>query len=181
MLDVEQNRSAQKYSPREILGRIVWILVQPFFRFSPRPCFGWRRFLLRCLGAKIGRQVNIYGSATIYYPWKFEAGDQSAVGEHAYVYNLGSVIIGARTTISHRAHLCAGTHDYSKPDLPLLKPEIHIGSGCWVAAGAFVGPGATIGDNTVIGARSVVSGQIPPGVIAAGNPCRVIKQRPMHA
>ena len=58
MLSVAQNRSAQKYAPNEMARRVCWMLLRPFFRFSPRPCFGWRNFLLRCLGATIGRDVN---------------------------------------------------------------------------------------------------------------------------
>ncbi|PYK04897.1 MAG: hypothetical protein DME67_06895 [Verrucomicrobia bacterium] len=54
MLDIKQNRRARKYSSGEIIRRVLWAFAQPLFRFSPRPCFGWRRFLLRCFGAKIG-------------------------------------------------------------------------------------------------------------------------------
>ncbi len=56
---------------------------------------------------------NIYNSATIYMPWNLEVGDWSSIGEHAFIYNLGRVTIGSKTTIFHRAHLCAGTHDYT--------------------------------------------------------------------
>src|SRR5207249_8917430 len=116
MLDVKQNRRARKYSSGEMTRRVLWTLVQPLFRFSPRPCFGWRRFLLRCFGAKIGRSVHVYPSATIYFPWNLEVGDESAIAEHTFIYNLGRVTLGARVTISHRAHLCAGTHDHTKAD-----------------------------------------------------------------
>src|SRR5438093_10525171 len=108
MLDIEQNRRARKYSSGEIIRRILWSLAQPFFRFSPRPCFGWRRFLLRCFGAKIGRSVHVYPSATIYFPWNLEAGDEIAIGEHASVDNLGRVSVRPRATVSHRPHVSAG-------------------------------------------------------------------------
>ncbi|MDQ3117954.1 MAG: hypothetical protein M3Q89_00030 [Verrucomicrobiota bacterium] len=67
MLDVSENCRAQKYTPDVMARRICWVLLRPLFRFSPRPCFGWRSFLLRMLGAQIGRDVHIYSSATIYY------------------------------------------------------------------------------------------------------------------
>lgn len=51
---------------------------------------------------------------------------------------------------------------------------IHIGRNCWIGAGALILPGVTIGDNTVIGAGSVVTRDIPSGVVAVGNPCRVL-------
>ena len=52
---------------------------------------------------------------------------------------------------------------------------IVIGDNAWLAAGVIVCPGVTIGDNSVIGAGSVVVSDIPAGVLAAGNPCRVIR------
>ena len=172
MLDIEQNRRIRKYSSGEMTRRVLWTLLQPLFRFSPRPWFGWRSFLLRCFGAKIGRSVHIYPSATIYFPWNLEAGDGSAIGEHAFVYNLGRVTIGARATISHRAHLCAGTHDHTKADFPLLRPPIVIGPEVWICADAFVGPGVTIGEGAVVGARAVAMKDVRPLGIVIGNPAR---------
>ena len=177
MLDIEQNRRARKYSSREMIRRVLWTLMQPLFRFSPRPCFAWRRFLLRCFGAKLGRNVHVYPSAMIYFPWNLEAGDESAIGEYAYIYNLGRVTIGARATISHRAHLCAGTHDHTKSAFPLLRPPIFIGDQSWVCADAFVGPGVTIGEGAIVGAGAVVTKDVAPWMIAIGNPARAIKRR----
>jgi galactoside O-acetyltransferase len=53
---------------------------------------------------------------------------------------------------------------------------VHIGKNCWLGAGVVVLPGVTIGDNTVIGAGSVVTKDIPSGVVAVGNPCRVLRE-----
>ena len=177
MLNVEQNRRARKYSSSELVRRVLWSLAQPLFRFSPRPCFAWRRFLLRCFGAKIGRSVHVYPSATIYFPWNLEAGDESAIGEQAFIYNLGPVTLGPRVTISHRAHICAGTHDYTKPDFPLLRPPISIGAEAWICADAFVGPGVTIGQGAIVGARAVAMKDVQPGSIVIGNPARETKRR----
>jgi putative colanic acid biosynthesis acetyltransferase WcaF len=179
MLDIEKNRRARKYSSSEMTRRVLWTLMQPLFRFSPRPCFGWRRFLLRCFGAKLGRDVHVYPSAMIYFPWNLEAGDESAIGEYAFIYNLGPVTIGARATVSHRTHLCAGTHDHTKPDFPLLRPPIAICAQAWICADAFVGPGVTIGEGAIVGAGSVVMKDVKPWMIAVGNPARTIKRREM--
>jgi putative colanic acid biosynthesis acetyltransferase WcaF len=177
MLDIEQNRRARKYSSGEMIRRVLWTLMQPLFRFSPRPCFGWRRFLLRCFGAKLGRDVHVYPSAMIYFPWNLEAGDESAIGEYAFIYNLGRITIGPRATISHRAHLCAGTHDHTKREFPLLRPPIAIGVEAWICSDAFVGPGVTIGEGAIVGAGAVVTKDVAPWMIAVGNPARVIKRR----
>lgn len=177
MLDVEQNRKAQKYSRSEMARRVIWGCVKPLYRCSPRPCFAWRAFLLRLFGAKIGRHVHIYNSATIYFPWNLEAGDHSAIGEHAYIYNLGPVSIGERATISHRAHLCAGTHDYMREDFPLLRLPIQIGAQAWVCADALVGPGVSVGEGAIIGAGAVAMHDVEPWMIVVGNPARALKRR----
>ena len=57
----------------------------------------------------------------------------------------------------------------------ILKP-IHVGDNVWFGSGVTVLPGVTIGSDSVIGAGSVVTRDIPAGVFAAGNPCRVIKK-----
>src|SRR5205809_8142572 len=162
MLDIQQNRRTRKYSFGEMTRRVLWALAQPLFRFSPRPFFGWRRFLLRCFGARIGRNVHVYPSATIYFPWNLEAGDESAIGEQAFIYNLGRVTLGPRVTISHRAPLCAGTHDHTKPAFPLLRPPIVICSDAWICADAFVGPGVPIGEGAIVGARAVAMKDVEP-------------------
>ena len=57
---------------------------------------------------------------------------------------------------------------------------IHIGKNCWLGAGVIVMPGVTIGDNTVIGAGSIVTKDIPSGVVAVGNPCKVLRKISEH-
>ena len=76
-----------------------------------------------------------------------------------------------------RAHLCAGTHDHTKSDFPLLRPPILIGDQSWVCADAFVGPGVTIGEGAIVGAGAVVTKDLAPWMIAVGNPARAIKRR----
>jgi putative colanic acid biosynthesis acetyltransferase WcaF len=176
-LDIDTNRSAQKYSRKELFLRVLWGFGRLVFRFSPRPCFGFRRWLLRCFGARVGSSVNVYPSAIIYYPWNLEIGDGSAIGEWALIYNLGQVRIGARSTISQRVHLCAGTHDYRKVDMPLIKPPIIIGDEVWVCADAFVGPNVEIGDRAIVGAASVVMKDVAAGIIVAGNPAQKLEER----
>jgi len=176
-LDIVANRNSVKYNPIELYWRILWSLVSPLFRYSPRVCFGWRRFLLRIFGAKVGRNTNIYGTAIIYMPWHLTIGEYSSIGEWALIYNLGHVTIGDRATISHRTHLCAGTHDYSDPTLPLLKPTIELGDQVWICADSFVGPGVSVGEGAIVGAGSVVARNVTAWSVVAGNPARFIKKR----
>ena len=56
----------------------------------------------------------------------------------------------------------------------LIPKPVHIGNGVWIGSGSIILPGVTIGDNAVIGAGSVVTKDVPEGMIAVGNPARVI-------
>jgi putative colanic acid biosynthesis acetyltransferase WcaF len=180
-LDIQSNRAATKYSRSEMIWRILWSFGQWLFRFSPRPCFAWRRAVLRCFGAAVGKNVNTYPSTRIYFPWNLTVSDWSAIGEEVLIYNLGPVTLGKKVTISHRAHLCAGTHDYTRPELPLIKPPIEIGDQAWVCADAFVGPGVVVGEGAVVGARAVVMKNVEPWTVVAGNPARFVRKRELKA
>jgi putative colanic acid biosynthesis acetyltransferase WcaF len=177
VLDIAANRKAIKYSKGELIRRLAWSVGQFLFRCSPRPCFGWRRFILRCFGARIGKHVNTYASTRIYFPWNLAVGDWSALGEGVLLYNPGQITLGEKVTISPGAHLCAGTHDYRDPEMRLLKPPIRIEDQAWVCADAFIAPGIVVGEGAVVGARSVVTKNVEPWTVVAGNPAKPIGKR----
>ncbi len=179
-LDIDAARAARPYTRREYVGRALWALASPLFRCSPRPLFGWRRFLLRCFGAGVGQGVHVDPGARIEIPWNLTLGDHAAIGAGVWVYNLGPIRIGARATVSHRAHLCGGSHDYADPALPLLRTGLEIGDDAWVCADAFVGPGVRVGAGAVVGAAAVAMRDVEPWTVVAGNPARMVKRRELR-
>jgi putative colanic acid biosynthesis acetyltransferase WcaF len=114
------------------------------------------------------------------HPWLLTLGEHSILADRVRVYNLGQVTVGNHTVVSQDVSLCAGTHDYTVSNLPLRRATITLGDGVWICAEAFIGPDVRVGDNTVVGARAVVGKDVPPGVVVAGNPARIIKDRPMN-
>jgi putative colanic acid biosynthesis acetyltransferase WcaF len=100
------------------------------------------------------------------------------VGPRVAIYNLAQVSLRRGANVSQNCHLCAGTHDYLRWDMPLVAQPIVIGENAWLGADVFVGPGVSIGRLSVIGARSVVVKDMPESSVCAGNPCRVLKPRP---
>jgi putative colanic acid biosynthesis acetyltransferase WcaF len=176
-LDIAANRGAHKWTRKELAGRLMWGLAHPFFGWSPRLLWGWRRALLRLFGARIGREVHIFPSVRIAVPWNLDIGDQSAIGDRATLYSLGPITLGERVTISQGAHLCAGTHDYHDPAMPLLKLPIVVGSDAWICADAFIGPSVCVGARAIVGARCVVMKDVVSGAIVVGNPAQQLRQR----
>jgi putative colanic acid biosynthesis acetyltransferase WcaF len=159
---------------RRLVWNVVWLL---FFRSSPRPLFGWRRWVLRCFGARIGTKASIYPTTKIWGPWHLEMGDYSCLGPDVDCYCMAPIRIGHNATVSQYAYLCTGTHDISDPHMKLVAYPINIGDGAWVCAGVFVGPGVTLGEGAVAGARSSVFKDVEPWAVVGGNPAKFIKKR----
>ena len=154
--------------------QVVWLLL---YRPTPRLFHPWRCLLLRLFGAKLGRAVHPYPSARIWAPWNLEMGDHACLSEGVDCYCVAPVRIGAQTTVSQYSFLCTASHDYTRADMPLVTAPITIGERAWITADVFVGPGVTIGDGAVVTARSSVFTDIPPWVVARGNPAVPVKAR----
>jgi len=81
--------------------------------------------------------------------------------------------------VGHRSFLIGFTHDYSDPTFrtggALSYYPIRVGKGAWVGANVVILKGVTIGQGAIVGAGSVVTKNIPDNVLAAGNPCRIIR------
>jgi putative colanic acid biosynthesis acetyltransferase WcaF len=88
------------------------------------------------------------------------------------------VTIGERVSISQYAHICAGTHDFTRPDMPLIRPPITIEDDVWIATEAFVGPNVTVGRSAILGARGCAFRDLEGGMIHGGNPARALRPRP---
>jgi len=158
--------------------QLWWVVQALLFRPSPQIFYGWRRFLLRLFGARIGKGVLIRPSATVTYPWKLSIGDWSWVGDNATLYTLGEIAIGDNAVVSQHAYLCTGSHDFTRPSFDIYTNPIRVEAEAWVAAHVFVGPGVTIGRGAVVGACSVVLKDVPPMMVCAGNPLRTLRTRP---
>lgn len=161
-----------------VLWGLVWLLL---FRPSPKPMFGWRRFLLSLFGAKLGRTTVVHPSCTITMPWKLTVGEHSCLGPNVNCYNIGGLTVKDNTTISQNVHLCTSSHDYTTPNMIQTFGEIVIEDQVWLCADAFIGPGTKIGTGAVVGARAVVTRDVEPWAVVAGNPAKFIKRREIKA
>ena len=157
--------------------QLWWIVQGTLFRMSPQFLYGFRRFLLRLFGAKIGKNVIVRPTVKITYPWKISIGDYSWIGDDVVLYSLGEIEIGKNVVISQKSYLCTGSHNYLKSDFPIFAKKITIEDEVWLATDVFIAPGITIGKATVVGARSSVYKDLPGNKICIGNPAQIIKNR----
>lgn len=168
-----------KLSKRSQLLRLLWSCVWMLL-FRPTPSwafFGWRNFLLRLFGAKIGKGSKIRPTCRVWAPWNLEIGRLVALADNVDCYAVAPIRIGDKVAISQGAYLCTASHDISSPGMELIYRPIAIGTRAWVAARAFVGPGVTIGEGAVVGACAVVTKDVKSWTVVAGNPARYIRDR----
>lgn len=174
----DRHRSA--WTLREKVGRLAWAAAeQTLFRLSFHSWDRWRCWLLRRFGARIGPGCVVRRTVRIEVPWNLTLGKHVGIGDGARLYSLGPIRIGDYATVSQYAHLCAGSHDHSRVDLPLLRTPITIGTQAWVAADAFVGPGVVVGEGALLGARGCAFSDLRPWTIYGGNPATPLKNRVM--
>ena len=135
-----------------------------------------RRILRELLGA---------GSDTVLMqpPFFCDYGTNIRLGTRCFfnfncvVLDVSTVTVGDYTLFGPAVQIYTAMHPFDaelRRRLEFAKP-VEIGSDVWVGGGAIVCPGVRIGSRTVIGAGSVVTRDIPDGVLAVGNPCRVIR------
>ena len=173
-----EDRHFSPYSTKEKINRLLWAAVQAtVFRFSFHTCNWWRIFLLNMFGAAVHNTCVIRRTVRVECPWNLTMGKSSCLGDGAIVYCLGKITIGERVSVSQYAHLCAGTHDYTKTEMPLIRPPIIICDDVWLATDSFVGPNVTVGEWSILGARGVAMRDLDPHTIYAGNPAVIIKKR----
>ncbi len=137
-----------------------------------------RRALLEELFGSVGEGAHVEPPLHCDYGCNVHAGARFFANFGLIVLDECRVAIGDDVMIGPRVSLCCAGHpidaavrtsglEYGKP--------ITIGNNVWIGAHTVVNPGVTIGDNTVIGSGSVVTKDVPANVVAAGNPCRVLR------
>ncbi|QNK76810.1 colanic acid biosynthesis acetyltransferase WcaF [Winogradskyella sp. PAMC22761] len=161
----------------KVVVQLWWIVEKTLFACSPQFFYGWRRFLLRSFGAKIGKKVLIRPSVKITYPWKVSIGDYSWVGEDCVLYSLGNIMIGKHVAIAHGVYFNTGMHDHTKKKFDIGYKSVVVEDEAWITNDVYIAPGVHIGRGCVIGARSNVFKNMPEGFICYGNPANVIKKR----
>ena len=134
--------------------------------------------LLKEILGKTGEYVNIEAPFHCDYGYNIEVGENFFANYNFTVLDVGKVRIGANAQIAPNVSIYTAGHPVH-PDSRNSGYEygidITIGDNVWIGGNVCILPGVTVGDNVVIGAGNVVTKDIPDNVIAAGNPCRILR------
>ena len=187
MTEREKIHSGNIYWPSDpsiMEEQLAYLDLMDEYNRTPRRLQAERLAMLPKLFAEVGE--NCYIESPYFANW---GGHHVHLGSNIYA-NAGlklvddtHIYIGDCTMLGPNVVIATAGH----PIDPELRGKglqynlpVRIGRNCWLGAGVIVMPGVTIGDNTVIGAGSVVTKDIPAGVVAVGNPCRVLRQVGEH-
>lgn len=187
MTDKERMHTGDLYLPGdESIMKEQLLRLEKLYDFnSTRPSeLEKRQALMKEMFAEVGE--NCYIEPPFYAN---HAGAHVHLGSNVYlnfavtmvddthIYVGDCCMFGPNVTVATAGH----------PILPELREKayqynmpVRIGNNCWIGTGAVILPGVTIGDNTVVGAGSVVTKDLPPNVIAVGNPARVLREIGEH-
>ena len=166
------------YNPGPPLKRFAWYCINSvFFKSSLFPFYGFKVFLLRLFGAKIGKDVLIKPGVNIKYPWLLETGNNVWIGEKVWIDNLAKVTLGNNVCLSQGSLLLTGNHNYANRAFDLIVRTIVLEDGVWIGARAIVCGGAVCRNHVVVSVGSVVTGELEAMGIYRGNPAVKIKER----
>lgn len=161
---------------------LCWTIVnQTLFRYSPFFCYGWRRFLLRCFGARIARTATVSRRVTFQAPWNLVMGEKSMIGMDSFVQCHGPVILGENVVIGEFAKVITGGHSANSKSYKPYASQIEFCDNSWVATGAIIASGGRrklkVGEGAIVGVGAVVLLSVPRMTVVAGNPAQEICQR----
>ena len=143
-------------------------------------CFGFKRWLLRRTGAKVGKNVRICSSVLFVGSGSLEIGDNTWIGHRCIISTSSSIKIGSDCDIAPNVYIGNGTHRIT-PDRKRIadieiSEDIIIENGCWLCAGSIILPGVTVKDKSVVAAGSVITrSPNEEMVLLAGIPAKIKK------
>lgn len=134
--------------------------------------------LIRQIIGKAGKELWVESNFFCDYGYNIEVGEKFYINHNCVILDCAKVKFGNNVLIGPNCGFYTANHpidcELRNAGLENAKP-ITVGNNVWIGGGVTVLMGVTIGDNTVIGAGSVVTKDIPSNVVAAGNPCKIIK------
>ena len=135
--------------------------------------------LLKGLLGKTGEEFRVTAPFWCDYGFNIELGENFYVNHSCVILDCAKVTFGDNVFVGPDCGFYTAGHPIDAKQrnqgLEYARP-IHVGDNVWIGGGVRVLPGVSIGEGAVIGSGSVVTKDIPPRVIAAGNPCRVIRE-----
>lgn len=157
-----------------IVGLAIFHIV-----FTITPFNLLRVFILRIVGANIGKDTFISPRARFEFPWRITIGSNSYIGQKVLLDGRGGlIVIGDSVDISEGAFIYTLSHDIYSDCFATKGGDIYIGDHSWICAGVKILPATSLGNGCVIGSNSVFVGKSLPYALYSGVPAVFLKELP---
>lgn len=137
-----------------------------------------REALLRQILGKVGQRPYVEPNFHCSFGTNIQVGDDFFANHDCVFIDPAEIILGHHVLLGPQCGFYTAGHPLDhllrRRQLEYARPIV-VGNDVWIGGGAILLPGVTVGSNVVIGAGSVVTRDIPSGVVACGNPCRVVR------
>lgn len=156
----------------------VVLLTNEYNSSFGKPSVERERILSRLLKS-VGKGVHFEPNFRCEFGYNISIGNNFYANFDCIMLDGGGIEIGDNVLFGPRVGIYTSNHATDAEERragACYAKKVKIGNDVWIGAGVHINQGVTIGDNTIIGSGSVLTGNIPANVIAAGAPCRVIRE-----
>lgn len=144
------------------------------------PCHYFRLFFYKLAGVKLGKGSRIHMWCRFYDPENIEIGEDTIIGDHAFLDGRAKLRIGNNVDIASGVLIYNSEHDIESEDFHAREEEVEIGDYVFIGPRVIILPGVKIGKGAIVAAGAVVTGDVPEFSIVGGVPAKVIGSRNNH-
>ncbi|MBI2617076.1 acyltransferase [Candidatus Gottesmanbacteria bacterium] len=182
---VIRDRMGKPLTVNQAMGKFITRVFNIFLDFELMilrfvghiPIHWVRRLLYRLVGIKIGKSSTIHMFANFYQPGGITIGEDTIVGDHAFLDGRARLIIGSHVAISSQVLIYNSQHDIHSQDFAVEYGEVNISNYVFIGPRVTILPGVHIGIGAVVAAGAVVTKDVDPFTIVAGVPAEKIGER----
>jgi len=151
------------------------LLIIRIAGFIPLYFIRWLIYL--AAGVKIGKGAHLHMGTQFFYPANIEIGNDSIIGQNAFLDGRGKLKIGNHVDIASDVMIYNSKHDINAPDFHAVSSPVEVGDYVFIGPRAIIMPGVIIGKGAIVAAGAIVTHNVQPFAIVGGVPAMVIGER----
>lgn len=180
-----KDRMGRELTYKEAGGKIIKRIYNYFLDFELMllrwvghiPIHFVRRFFYKISGVRIGKGSTIHMWASFFQPKNITIGEDTVIGDHAFLDGRSSVRIGNHVDIASQVLIYNSEHDINSEDFHAIEESVEIDDYVFVGPRAIILPGVKIGKGAIVAAGAVVTKDVPNFAVVGGVPGKVISER----